>query len=68
MPVIALKNKQLVSYFKKYGEFGFLCDTVNDMAVAVRELSNNPKLILSFKDVLKKNKKKTLSSRCLNQE
>lgn len=57
MPVIALKNKQLVSYFKKYGEFGFLCDTVNDMAVAVRELSNNPKLILSFKDVLKKIRK-----------
>lgn len=54
MPVIAMRNKQLSHYFERYGQFGFLCDSVKEMADAVQEITQNRELLDKFKVVLSK--------------
>ena len=54
MPVIAMRNKQLSHYFERYGQFGFLCDSVKEMADAVQEITQNRELLDKFKSVLSK--------------
>ncbi|EOZ4637472.1 hypothetical protein ACQRKX_000387 [Enterobacter cloacae] len=54
MPVIAMRNKQLSHYFERYGQFGFLCDSVKEMADAVQEITQNRELLDKFKAVLSK--------------
>lgn len=52
MPVIAMRNKQLAHYFERYGQFGFLCDSVREMADAVLEIAQNRELLDKFEEVL----------------
>lgn len=54
MPVIAMRNKQLAHYFERYGHFGFLCDSVREMADAVLEIAQNRELLDKFEEVLSK--------------
>lgn len=54
MPFIAMRNKQLSHYFERYGQFGFLCDSVKEMADAVQEIAQNRELLDKFKEVLSK--------------
>lgn len=53
MPIIALRNKKLESYFKLYGEFGILCDSLTEMASAIQYINNNQELLTKYRDVLR---------------
>jgi hypothetical protein len=51
-PIIALRNNYFEYMFRKYGEFGKLVDSIDDMAVLIRELINGKKLpIFNFKNI-----------------
>jgi hypothetical protein len=39
-PLIAMKNKYFESLFKKYGEFGILVSSINEMTDLIREIIN----------------------------
>lgn len=53
MPVIAIKNKKIESYFKLYGEFGVLCNNLEEMAEAITYINNNPDALSGYKYILR---------------
>ncbi|MEZ8157354.1 hypothetical protein AB6C54_10290 [Vibrio splendidus] len=40
-PIIAIKTNMLESYFKKYGQLGYLCKDLNEMAIIIEKIANN---------------------------
>lgn len=52
-PIIAIRNKKIESYFKLYGEFGVLCNNLEEMAEAIAYINNNPDTLSRYKNILK---------------
>lgn len=51
-PVLALKNNYFEYMFKKYGDFGVLLDSIDDMTILIRELIAGKKLpFFDFQDI-----------------
>jgi glycosyltransferase involved in cell wall biosynthesis len=43
-PIIALKSDDLAHYFEKFGELGFLCESVEEMKQVLLDIIQNPPL------------------------
>ena len=43
-PIIALKTDDLTHYFEKFGELGFLCESVEEMKQVILDIIQNPPL------------------------
>lgn len=57
IPIIALRSYSLESYFKKYGELGVLCDSIDDMAIQISKIAKGEITVLKFKSNIKNVKK-----------
>lgn len=53
LPIIALKNPKLEFFFEKYGPLGVLCDDIESMGEAIRNLSSNPSEYKTYKASIK---------------
>jgi len=54
-PIIALKNNYFEYMFKKYGEFGILLDSIEEIAILIIELIKGKEFpIFNFKNIQKK--------------
>lgn len=58
LPIIALKNAKLEFFFQKYGALGILCDDIESMGEAIRQLSSNPSEYKNYKGSIKDIKSK----------
>lgn len=47
-PIIAIRTNMLESYFKKYGQLGYLCNDISEMAVVMDKIANDKQGILEI--------------------
>jgi hypothetical protein len=53
IPVIALKNDYFKYLFSRFGPFGYLVDSIDDIANVIREIiaNNKAKELFNFKEI-----------------
>lgn len=62
IPVVAMKNKQLETYFTKYGEFGVLCNSIDEMRDAVKKISADRNILNKYRSTMMNIKKQFSAS------